>query len=119
LPKDDERVVAARTWLERHFSPLDHPGRYARERLGDRPALYFYYCCSLSQAFRMLGLQDVQTPVGKVRWAKALADELLKRQQPDGSWINPARAVREDEPVLASSFATIALIGCRESLAGE
>jgi squalene-hopene/tetraprenyl-beta-curcumene cyclase len=119
LPSTDHRVRAARSWLEKNFNPADHPGNYARERLGDRSALYVYYCCSVSQAFRMLGLQEVQTAAGKSRWAQALADELLKRQRPDGSWINPARAVREDEPVLATSFATLTLSRCRECLAGD
>jgi squalene-hopene/tetraprenyl-beta-curcumene cyclase len=119
LPSADHRIIAARRWLERNFNPADHPGKYARERLGDRSALYFYYCCSVSQAFRMLGLQEMQTVAGRVSWAAALADELLQRQRPDGSWINPGRAVREDEPVLATSFATIALSLCRESLAGN
>jgi squalene-hopene/tetraprenyl-beta-curcumene cyclase len=119
LPIRDDRVVAARSWMEQNFTPSDHPGKYARERLGDRSALYFYYCCSLSQAFRTLGLQEVQTPASKIRWGEALADKLGNRQLPDGSWSNPARAVREDEPVLATSFATIALSLCRETLAGN
>ena len=119
LPSADNRLIAARIWLEKNFNPADHPGSYARERLGDRSALYFYYCYSVSQAFRMLGLQEVQAAAGKVLWAEALADELLKRQRSDGSWINPARAVREDEPVLATSFAAIALGNCREFLSGN
>lgn len=119
LPAADDRVLAARSWIERNFTVVDHPGQYVKERHGDRPALYFYYCCSLAQALHALDVREVQTPEGKVAWAEALADELMKRQRADGSWINPTKAVREDEPVLATSLAAIALAVCRERLTGN
>ena len=37
-----------------------------------------------------------------------LAEELLARQR-EGSWVNPAHAIREDDPITATSFALIAL----------
>src|SRR5262249_51750203 len=101
----------------KNFSPVDHPGRYAEERQGDRPALYFYYSCSVAQALQALDLNELQTPARTVAWAEALADGLLQRQQADGRWFNPAKAVREDEPVLATSLAVKALALCRERLA--
>src|SRR5262249_16400303 len=116
LAVSDARVAAARRWLETNFSAASHPGNYPHERLGDRPALYLYYCCSVAQALRALELQDTGVHVGKGPWPEALADELLKCQRADGSWLNPAKAVREDEPVLATSFAMIALATCREHL---
>lgn len=119
LPVADDRVVAARSWLEKNFSAASHPGRYPNERLSDRPALYFYYCCSVAQALRALDVQDLEQPAGKVRWAEALAEEILKRQRADGSWVNSAKAVREDEPVLATSLAAMALAVCRERLSGK
>jgi squalene-hopene/tetraprenyl-beta-curcumene cyclase len=118
LPVSDERVAAARSWLERNFSAAGHPGKYPDERLGDRPALYFYYCYSVAQGLRALELQDAQQPAGKVPWRQMLTDELLRRQRADGSWFNPAKAVREDEPVLATSFAVLTLAVCRERLTG-
>ena len=54
-----------------------------------------------------------------VSWEAPLADELLKSQQPDGRWVNATRAVREDEPVLATSFAVIALAICRERVSAS
>jgi squalene-hopene/tetraprenyl-beta-curcumene cyclase len=117
LPAGDARVAAARRWIERNFSVGVHPGKYASERQADRPALYFYYCFSVAQALHALDVQEVQTPAGKVAWAEALAADLLKRRRADGCWVNPARAVREDEPVLATSFATMALAVCRDCLA--
>jgi len=43
----------------------------------------------------------------------ALADELLRRQEADGSWVNAAGEVREDDPLVATPLAVGALAGCR------
>jgi|SRR5579871_823582 len=116
LAVSDARVEAARRWLERNFSAASHPGKYPNERQGDRPAVYFYYACSVAQALRTVDRQDGQSRTRQAPWAEALADELLKCQRTDGSWCNPAKAVREDEPVLATSLAAIALAVCRDRL---
>jgi hypothetical protein len=54
-----------------------------------------------------------------VRWAEALAEELLKRQRADGAWVNPAVLVREDDPLVATPFAMAALAISRSVLVGE
>ena len=38
-----------------------------------------------------------------------LAEELVERAGKDGSWVNPAHAIREDDSIIATSFALIAL----------
>lgn len=116
LPGADARVAAARSWIEKNFNAADHPGTYVHERRADRPALYFYYCCSVAKALHTLNLKEVQPPTAKVAWAGDLADHLLSRQRADGGWVNPARAVREDEPVLATALAMLALANCRDRL---
>ncbi len=40
------------------------------------------------------------------------------RQRPDGSWSNPVVTMREDEPLVASSMALVALSSLRERLDG-
>jgi len=60
----------------------------------------------------------LMTDQGEVRWAEALAEELLRRQRPDGSFANPASEMREDDPVVATSFALAALGVTRSVLAG-
>ncbi|MCI0458683.1 MAG: hypothetical protein L0Z62_17130 [Gemmataceae bacterium] len=109
LPLDHERVTAARRWLERNFSASAHPGQFAPGRAAVQAAVYFYYCWSAAHALRACGVQQVETPAGPVRWAEALAGELLRRQRPDGSWINDAVEVREDDPVVATALALGAL----------
>ena len=115
-PADDPRVVAARTWLAANFRADRHPGKYADDREHNRGAVYYYYCCSVAQAFLTAGLEELKTPKGKVPWAEVLADELIQRQRKDGSWSNPLVPQREDDPLVATPLAALALARCRESL---
>jgi squalene-hopene/tetraprenyl-beta-curcumene cyclase len=118
-PADDPRVVAARVWLEANFRDDIHPGHYMDDREHNRGAVYYYYCCSVALALRAARLEELPTPRGKVRWAEGLADQLMRRQNPDGSWINPLVPQREDDPLVATSLAALALASCRESLTGQ
>lgn len=113
---DDPRVVAARRWLAGNFRADSHPGKYEPGRELNREAIYFYYCASAAKTLRLLGAGELETSQGKVAWAEQLADELLKRQRPDGSWQNPAHAFREDDPLTATSLAAIALEESRSVL---
>jgi hypothetical protein len=96
----EPRRAAARAWLVDHFRPGQHPGDYPKQREPDRMAVYFYYAASLARA-----------PVGAIpeSLVSQLREDLLLRQREDGSWLNPVGAVREDEPIIATSFALLAL----------
>jgi squalene-hopene/tetraprenyl-beta-curcumene cyclase len=120
LPLNHPRVQAACAWLEKNFHPPVHPGHYAKDREMNRQAVYFYYSLSLAKAFRFLGMKEVEpgpqssrVASGKSNWREALAEDLLKRQELDGSWINSAVAVREDDPVVATCLAAQGLAACR------
>jgi squalene-hopene/tetraprenyl-beta-curcumene cyclase len=113
LSLNHPRVQAARTWLENNFCPSFHPGKYGPDREMNRQAVYFYYSLSVAKAFHALGDKEIKTGNGRLIWAEGLADDLLKRQQPDGTWVNSAVAVREDDPVVATCLATQTLIACR------
>lgn len=110
LPADHPRVRAARSWLEARLHEEGHPGRYPTDREMNRPALYFYYLHALAGAFAALPGGDVQG----VPWQETLANALIERQRPDGSWRNPAVAVREDDPLVATALAVMALAVCRQ-----
>jgi squalene-hopene/tetraprenyl-beta-curcumene cyclase len=116
LAMDESRVAAARSWLTTNFRAETHPGKYESGRELNREAIYYYYCASAAMALRLTGAGGLD---GKkdIVWAERLADELLKRQRPDGSWQNPAHAFREDDPLTATSMATMALAQCRAVLA--
>lgn len=111
-PIDDPAVIAAIAWLDKHFDPAKNPGEFAPVDEVRRASSYYYWVWSVAHAFE-------HVKRGDKRWAAALATELLRRQRADGSWANEASEMREDDPVVATSFAVAALAVCRSVIAGE
>ena len=102
VPADDERVRAARAWLERHEG-LDHPAGIPRggpQAWG--AAVYFYHLAVRAEAEAALGFPR--------RLAAAIARELRPHQRPDGSFINERNhLMKENDPLLATALAVVAL----------
>ena len=94
-----------------------HPGTFESAREVDRDATYFYYAWSVAHAFRSLGIKEIHSHGQKIVWADALAHELINRQRADGTWTNRFSASKEDDPLVATSFAVGALGNCRTFLA--
>jgi hypothetical protein len=117
LSRDHPRVAAARAWLEGHFSAAFHPGVFESAREVDRDATYFYYAWSVAHAFRSLGIKEIHSQGRSVAWADALSQELIRRQRGDGTWTNRFTASKENDPLVATSFAAGALGICRTFLA--
>jgi hypothetical protein len=107
VPESAPRHQAAAKWLQKHFQIGRHPGTYAERREMDRMAVFYYFSASASQ--EPAGSLRVNSGEREGTVREFLAEELLKRQREDGSWLNPAHAVREDDPITATSFALIAL----------
>jgi len=118
MATDSPRLIAARHWLEGRFSPDTQPGDYAKDREHARQSLYYYYAHSQALAWKALALRDNTLRKSIAPRAAALAGELIKRQQADGSWRNSAVDVREDDPLVATPLALEALAACR-GLVGE
>ena len=116
LQPDDPRVVAARQWLERHFTTTSNPGVFEPMREQDRDAAYYYYCWSVSHAFRQLTITTFQQDGRTVNWAEDLAEELLRRQRKDGSWANHHSFVKEDDPLIGTMLAAAVLANCRQAI---
>lgn len=91
-------------WLKSRFDPAHHPGDYLPAHERNRDAVYFYYAAGIARVARMTGNRD---------WAIRLAEAIRERQQPDGSWMNPVDLVREDDPIVATCWAIIALAHCK------
>jgi hypothetical protein len=117
-PPDHPRVLAAGAWLERHFDAERNPGDFAPGREIRRASSYYYWAWTAAHAMRDLGKTTVQRGGQEIHWARALAGALLALQRADGSWANPASEMREDDPVVATSFAAAALSVCRIALGG-
>ena len=119
LPSDHPRVAAARRWLEKHFTAATNPGIFAPDREVLRDATYYYYCWAVAHAFLAAGAREIETKDGKVKWAEALAEELIRRQRPDGTWTNRFTDAKEDDPMVATPWAAAALAICRGAITGE
>lgn len=119
LPPDHPRVMAARNWLESHFSASSNPGVFEPVREDERDATYYYYAWSVAHAFRALELRKLRARGHDVDWAAELSEELLRRQRSDGTWANRFTAAKEDDPLIATSFAASALGISRAMLGPE
>jgi hypothetical protein len=116
---EDPRLQAAAAWLERHFDPARNPGDFPPEAEVRRESAYYYWAWSAAHALRALGRPVLQTAGGERRWAEALADELLARQDADGAWRSRFGEMREDDPLVATPLAAAALAVTRQALTGE
>jgi hypothetical protein len=107
VAESDARRQAAAEWLRKHYQPGRHPGDYAEKREMDRMAVFYYFAASASK--EPAGSLQIDTAHGKRLLRELLAEDVIGNQRQDGSWINPAHAIREDDPIAATSFALIAL----------
>jgi hypothetical protein len=110
--QDDARLRAAADWLQRHFQVAEHPGAYIPAHASNRNAVYYYYVSSLARAFAEHHLHLPQ----QRSWANELARALLPKQKADGRWENDLELVRENEPLVATAQAVIALALCQKHL---
>jgi hypothetical protein len=92
-----ERIESARGWIQKNFRadqcpgfPPDHPRNWSDGLLG-------YWLAAASR---------------NVDRKPAIKEALLDRQKPDGSWVNPSDLMLENEPLLATTLAVLALIYC-------
>lgn len=109
LPRDDARVQAACNWIRNHYTVDENPNMGAE-------GLYYYYA-TMATALDVYGEPAIVTPDGREnRWAEDLALKLVELQQPDGSWVNKADRWMEAIPVLATSYAVLALDTCLQYL---
>ena len=87
-----------------------HPGVYVKAHESNRDAVYFYYAASAAWAFRE---HKLALPDGR-DWRSELSYALAARQAKDGSWSNPVELVRENDSLVATGNAVLALARCRE-----
>lgn len=101
LTRADPRVKSALEYCAKYWTVDENPG------MGSQ-GLYYYYDI-LTRALEAAKVDEVGTHV----WRAELADKLLSLQKPDGSWANENNRFWEGDPVLATSFAILALSICR------
>jgi len=103
---DDPRVKAALKWIQKFYGLDSNPG------LGNAGLYYYYH--TFAKALDATGLDVVEDAQGvKHDWRRDLRAELIRRQRPDGSWINDADRWMETDPNLVTGYALLALSYCR------
>jgi squalene-hopene/tetraprenyl-beta-curcumene cyclase len=107
LPRDDPRVVLAYDWIRKHYDLSENPG------LGEE-GLYYYFV-TFSRALDAWGLPTITRlnpdgSEGATRdWANDLIDRLAELQNEDGSFRSVNDRWMEDNPVLITAYALLAL----------
>jgi squalene-hopene/tetraprenyl-beta-curcumene cyclase len=109
---DDPRIKAATKWIRMHYDLKSNPG------MGDNGLYYYYH--TFAKALDAMGVDTFEDAEGnKHDWRRELAQELARRQQPDGSWINENDRWYEGDPNLVTGYALLALSYCRPKQAGK
>lgn len=106
LTRDDPRVQAAWNWLARHYTVMENPG------LG-QDGVYYYYVV-MARALDAWGspVIAVRTPAGDTverDWANDLIERLAQLQNDDGSFRTLSDRWLENDPVLITAYALLAL----------
>ena len=103
VTRADPRIVSAVDFAARHWTLEENPG------MGQQ-GLYFYYNV-MGRALATARLDAIprKTGGGEIPWRDELIGKLTALQQPDGSWGNPNNRFWENDPVLATSYALLAL----------
>ncbi len=72
------------------------------------------YYHSFAKTLDVLGIDEIEDAQGvKHDWHRDLTEELARRQQTNGGWVNTNSRWMESDPNLATSFALLALSYCR------
>ncbi|MFP6901756.1 MAG: prenyltransferase/squalene oxidase repeat-containing protein [Opitutales bacterium] len=102
MKADDERVQAAREWINAHYSVEENPG------MGEQGLFYYYH--TMAKALDLSGVKLVEKKDGtKANWRRDLAKKLFDLQQADGSWLNKNGRWWERDPVLVTAYALLTL----------
>lgn len=107
LDRDDPRVTTAYDWIRRNYTLQENPG------VGT-DGMYYYFV-TFARALDAWGLPYVETinpdgSEGEARdWANDLIDRLAELQNPDGSFRVIDDRWMEDNPVLITAYALLAL----------
>jgi len=112
LKADDPRVKAAVKWIGRHYDLASNPGM-------GQSGLYYYYHV-LAKALDAAGMDQLVDAEGNRHdWRRELRAELLRRQRPDGSWVNQNPRWLEGEPSLVTGYVLLTLYYCKPAVDEE
>jgi squalene-hopene/tetraprenyl-beta-curcumene cyclase len=109
---EDPRVKAAFAWIQKYYDVKANPG------MGETGLYYYYH--TFAKALDAMKVDQIEGPDGvKHDWRRELREELLRRQQPDGSWVNQNKRWLEGDPALVTGYALLSLTYCRPTAKAE
>jgi squalene-hopene/tetraprenyl-beta-curcumene cyclase len=115
LSKDDPRVKAAWDWISKNWSVDENPGMRFSSPDHAQYGLFYYYM-TLARALNVYDQPVIVDPQGnKHDWRVELINKLASLQAADGSFTGDKRWM-EDNPTLATAYATLALQEALEDL---
>jgi len=106
LGKDSPEVKAAMKYIRANYDVKNQPGLPdASKGQG-----YFYYTVALARCLSVYGESELDLGGGKkAAWGNDLGGYLATIQKADGSFVNPVDRWQENDPILCTSYALIAL----------
>jgi squalene-hopene/tetraprenyl-beta-curcumene cyclase len=106
VSSDDKRVQAALKWIRKNYDLKTNPG------MGDAGVYYYFH--TFAKTLEALKLDVVEDESGvKHDWRAELIQELAKRQQDDGSWVNPNDRWLEGDANLVTGYVLLTLSHCK------
>lgn len=116
--RDNPSVYKIRSALERSYTLEKNPdlaNRYGPGGFPRQKSGLFYYYLTMARSLAAVGGRRLVTADGASHdWVRDLGDRLLSLQGPEGSWVNEDGRWWEDDPVLVTSYAILALDICRK-----
>lgn len=107
LDKDDDRVKAAFTWIQKYYNLEENPGM-------QKQGLYYYYH-TFAKTLSVMKLDTIEDTLGRKHdWRSELVAKLTELQKSNGSWINEADRWYEGDPNLVTAYSLLALAQCGE-----
>jgi squalene-hopene/tetraprenyl-beta-curcumene cyclase len=107
LKKDDRPVKLAVKWLDKNFTVQAN----TNAQDGGQQGLYYYYRV-MAKALTAYGDKSFAGH----EWGKQLADAIIAKQMPDGSWINPKDRWGEGDPSMVTAYSLTSLALARQSM---
>jgi squalene-hopene/tetraprenyl-beta-curcumene cyclase len=111
VSKDDPRFKKAMEWIAKNYTLDSNPGM---PEANSQRGLYYYYH-TFAKCMDALG-EDTFTDAKGVKhdWRADLQAAILKRQKPDGSWVNENDRWMEGDPNLVTGYALMTLSYCKK-----
>lgn len=118
LPRLDDRALAALGWLAASWELTRNPGFQQGRNEPWGQGVWLYWLAALAEGLHRAGVWSVVDRQGREHaWAPELVRQLgTANRSAQGEFRGLSRLMHEDSPVLAASFAVLALAAARDRL---